>query len=128
MRRRGRQGGAGSPVIRKAGEREIPKAGVPLLQYRPEWIDSPPPRGRVGFTFGCPRHPNNHRIALWFENPGDHGEPVRARRLYWRQGSSFDSLTVFGLDEEQAINVPGHWRGWLVEGLLFESMRLAGIE
>lgn len=86
----------------------------------------------MGVGFDCPNH-LSHRIDLWFENPGDggepstekeRGEPFRRRKLF-AHGDELESLTV-----AQADNEPMELRDcgafWLVDGVLYECLFRCG--
>lgn len=119
------RGGSGLEALRQSGVLMV-KGGRPLADLRPEWI-SPAGREMVGVTFACPTHPHSHRLCLWFDNPGDGGPSISNRVLYWREGEELEHLTLVGIDNDPAIDISGHWRGWIIEGWAYSSALVSGI-
>lgn len=88
----------------------------------------------MGLEFDCPGHDQKHRVAIWFENPGDGGPPMGLpgqgnAGLYWLAVCcDLDWLTVIPRNGcgGQAIVLRGHWTGWLVDGHLTD-FKISGI-
>lgn len=97
--------------------------GTPLRALRPRWL-ALPGREHMGIELDCPRHPDGHRVELWFANPGDTGPAKDASASYWVASSCDDLNTLTLLPWQGAPYLPiriGHWAGWLVEGELNEA-------
>lgn len=103
----------------------------PLTDYRPTWlaIDG---RERLGLELDCPGPMHSHRIRIWLANP-DQGAPASALErdgepVFWFLGDDLAELTIMRPhgSAEEPINIPGHFRGWIVDGLVVESF-ISGI-
>jgi hypothetical protein len=87
----------------------------------------------MGFDMDCPGHNGQHRLEFWFDNPVDGGRPLtltqltnRGVRLYHRLGIDWGHLTIYSQSaHEDPLEVPGHWRGWVVEGTVWDSVRFS---
>lgn len=106
-----------------------------LAELKPEWIATAHPRYGMGFRFLCPDH-EDHHIEVWFENPCDGDAPLslaeraerRVPRLYHRLGTHIEQLTLYdSARHEEPIDLRPHWRGWIHEGAVWNSLRLAVI-
>lgn len=112
----------------------------PLASLRPEWLATGGRlRYQMGVEFDCPRHPpqadTDHRIRLWFRNPCDGESPAPPNvvdselypRLVRRMGSTLENLTLTpqGL-EDLPIRVYGHWTGYVLEGVVYDSFTFGG--
>lgn len=87
-----------------------------LLQFNPRWVRDNPYRLGMGLSFTCPHC--STRIVIWFSNPIDDGERFDESSAYFeRKGNKFEELTI-----TPVINSPGHWRGKIINGKLFEIM------
>ena len=99
----------------------MPPIGIPLKALRPKWL-ADVDREHMGLEMDCPRHPDGHRVQLWFANPGDGGAP-RFGASYWVTSlCELEELTLSATDGagHRAIKI-GHWTGWLADGQLFEA-------
>lgn len=110
----------------------------PLATLRPEWLSTGGLRYQQGVEFDCPRHPPrkdaSHRIRLWFANPGDGDAPAPAElvdaelypRRVFRTGHRLDMLTLTPMGTpDLPIEVSQHWRGYVLEGEVWDSLRFA---
>lgn len=89
-----------------------------------------PTRKGVGITIRCPREDEpehlsdfgRHRISLWFTKPDDDGPPVSAESLWLHIGTLEDPphFSVYA-PHGDPLNVEGHWRGWIIEGVVFNA-------
>lgn len=104
---------------------------VPLRVLRPQWLKDPGREDPVGVELDCPRHPDQHRALLYFENPSDGGAPSpRAPRGAMCHLASLPdetelTLLPLGPAPYQPLSI-GHWSGWLIEGHLTEC-RVVGV-
>jgi hypothetical protein len=92
----------------------------------------------MGVEFNCPSHPpegdTDHRLRLWFANPTDGDEHIALDeleaemypRLLYRTGHRLENITLtpVGGHAGDVISVPGHWKGYVLEGEVFDSVTL----
>lgn len=93
---------------------------LPLGELGAGWIDAADREG-LGVRLLCPGHQRSHLVCVWFDNPCDGGDPAEHPRLHHRQGDELEALTVTSLNGSSEVVIPGHWRGWIVEGRLYTS-------
>lgn len=101
--------------------------GVPLRVLRPRWLAEGEEREHMGIELDCPRHPDEHRVQLWFENPGDGDAPKPGATAFLLSCCDFEELTL--APSAGAAYRPlhiGHWHGWVVDGELSEC-RVTGV-
>lgn len=101
-----------------------------LLSLRPRWLHTDEPlRYQMGVSFICPRHPHDglpeHRLEMWFINPLDGEKPAAKDGLvFWREGM-LDTLCLEPAPASgrwsHPLSVPGHWRGWVMQGRVYDS-------
>lgn len=99
---------------------------VPLRLLRPRWLEEQG-RPHLGLEIDCPRHPDGHRVRLWFQNPPDGGPAHEAGAGAWRvwllaDVDDIDRVTLLpaaGLGTRPVAL--GHWEGWIVEGEVTEA-------
>lgn len=107
-----------------------PFGPVPLRLLRPKWL-AEDGRERMGLELDCPRHPDGHRLQVWFANPGDGGLPKAGagRRLWLANCCDMKDLTLMPASGEahEPIRLCEHWRGWIIDGELGE-VRIAGAD
>ena len=103
-----------------------------LIEFRPEWLSTGGTRYGMGVRLLCPGHIHaNHHVEFWFQNPldGEGSLPAseilqrQVRTLYHRLGSRLDNLTILppGDGSVLTLEAPGHWRGYIAEGMLWDS-------
>lgn len=89
----------------------------------------------MGVSFLCPGHVGtDHRLELWFLNPADGEHPLpswamaarEVPRVYRRYGHALDelTLTIPGDQMGNPIDVPGHWRGWVYDGEVWDAVSI----
>lgn len=92
------------------------------------YYDTPPRIG--GISFNCPVHtatcstcgqylPQTHRLAVFFSNPLDGGQPQVTEHLWQRTGERFDALTLSpSIDVSRYIGKDGVvcWHGFITNG------------
>ena len=96
---------------------------LPLVALHPAW-EALPGRERMGLSCDCPAHPHvpEDRPLVWFDNPLDGGEPAQgaaATAHHLDEDEDFQHLTLVGR-QDGSISL-GHWRGWLVDGVLTQA-------
>lgn len=79
----------------------------------------------MGISFDCP-HCRTERLAVFFTNPLDGGEPAVEPQFLWRRsGDSFETLSLApSIDAESGtvarhdgtIEHSGHWHGYITNG------------
>lgn len=90
----------------------------PIAKFQPRWMHGDTPlRYGLGCSIDCPHHGPPCRLEFWFVVPCDGGGPVAGKKLWDRVGSALIELTVYPMGGvHQPIDVPGHWRGYIVHG------------
>lgn len=102
------------------------RRGTALTSLQPAW-EAEEGRHRMGISLQCPRHPwEEVRPLLWFDNPGDGGPPMdgaQVTALHVEEPEGFESLTLLpsGSAPYDCVRI-GHWRGWVADGALTESL------
>jgi hypothetical protein len=90
----------------------------------------------MGVSIRCPREKEpahhealgDHRLELWFSHPDDGFDPNhdKAPYLFSHMGSLHDEMTIYPARRtwpEHLIDYPGHWRGYIVEGIVYDALR-----
>lgn len=95
-------------------------------------------RDRMGVSLSCPRGEEEthkaargiHRVEFWFSRPEDQGPPNhdRAPWLYAHFGN-LESPEHFSVYSElgRPLEARGCWRGYFVEGVLYDALRFGGV-
>jgi hypothetical protein len=111
----------------------------PLVQLRPKYIATEPGRYGMGISIRCPREEEpdhrsawdgDHRLEFWFSHPDDGFGPNHDRELFNHMGSLNDLLTVYPsrlVYPEYLITVPLHWRGYIIEGVVYDAITVGGV-
>lgn len=95
-----------------------------LESLRARWLTTDPRRWQMGVSILCPGHMGlDHRIEFWFLVPMDGYLPASERGLVLRSGDTLEDLTLAPLGGDawgDPLWVPGHWRGWIVDGRVYD--------
>lgn len=68
----------------------------------------------MGLTFRCPCCPDSgSRLAVFFTNPFDGGQPHQDARTWARTGDTFETLSISPSIDASAS---GHWHGFITNG------------
>lgn len=98
--------------------------GVPIAALDPQWILHPGRYG-VGVSISCPQHRGLCRLELYFRAPLDGYGPIRLGPLVDciapDEGESLDltDVTIYGPGHDHLISIPGHWVGYVDDGIVF---------
>lgn len=86
-----------------------------LTELSPRWVKYGEGRQGMGISFISPKSEDDGlRIAVWFKNPIDGGEPINdkpTRCLWERTGDTFENLSL-----TPSVDASPAWHGWITNG------------